>query len=54
MTKIPMPEEVGNGTYFLQVINNATAHTCIRILLLAIAIGFIASYIYIRVKKDKE
>lgn len=54
MTKIPTPEELGSGHYFLQSINTPTGLTIVRIALLAIAVIFVAAYIYIRIKKDKD
>lgn len=54
MTQIPTPEEVGSGHYFLQAINTPTGLTVVRIVLLVIAAIFVAAYIYIRIKKDKE
>ena len=54
MTKIPTPEEIGSGHYFLQALNPPTALLIVRVVIALIAIGFIAAYVYIRVKKDKE
>ena len=54
MATIPTPEEIGSGHYFLQMINNPVDLIIIRCVLAAIAITFDISYIYIRMKKDKE
>ena len=54
MATIPTPEEIGSGHYFLQMINNPVDLIIIRCALAAIAIIFVISYIYIRMKKDKE
>lgn len=54
MNNIPSPEEIGIGHYFLQAINTTLYLNIFRILFLTIAVGFIGSYIYIRLKKNKE
>ena len=54
MMTIPTPEEVGSAHYFLEKINTPEALLAVRCGLLLLAVGFLASYIYIRVKKDKE
>lgn len=54
MMTIPTPEEIGSAHYFLENLNTPEALFVARGVLLILAVGFLASYIYIRVKKDKE